>query len=94
MGRSILPVVLVACACLGAGAQDLRQKHVDVSVAAGAALPGVVQASWYEDFDPATTASLATRLSPSPSTWATGTAGATSSRTTASTSCSSREGSG
>lgn len=64
MRKLTAAVVLVACACACAGAADLRQKHFDVSVAAGAALPGIVQASFSEEFDPATTASLATRLSP------------------------------
>lgn len=62
MRRLLILCILVLPAC--AGAIDLQQKHVDVSIAVGAALPGVIQASWYEEFDPGSTASFQTRLSP------------------------------
>ena len=57
----ILPALLLPAF---AGALDLHQKHFDFSLAAGAALPGVIEASWYDDFDPDFTGSFATQLSP------------------------------
>jgi hypothetical protein len=62
MRRVLVVFALVLPAC--AGALDLREKPFDVSVAVGAALPGVVQASWFEDFDPGSTVSFTTQLSP------------------------------
>lgn len=62
MRRGFIVFIMVLPAW--AGAIDLQQKHVDVSIAVGAALPGVIQASWYEEFDPGSTASFRTRLSP------------------------------
>lgn len=62
MRRALVLFILVLPSW--AGGLDLRQKHVDVSIAAGAALPGVIQASWYEDFDPGYTGSFVTQLSP------------------------------
>ena len=56
----LLAVVIPVCA----GALDLRQKHLDVSIAAGAALPGVIQASWDDDFAPGSTGSFFTKSSP------------------------------
>jgi len=47
-----LVVLLCLVAPLVAGAADLRNDHFDLSLAAGAALPGKVEASWYDDFDP------------------------------------------
>jgi hypothetical protein len=62
MRRLIVLLALVLPAC--AGALDLQEKHVDISLAAGVALPGVIEASWYDDFDPAYTASFTTQFSP------------------------------
>jgi hypothetical protein len=49
-------VLLVLLLPVYVGAQDLEDRHLDLSLVVGAAMPGVVEASWYDDFDPAYTA--------------------------------------
>jgi hypothetical protein len=62
MRRWFFLFVLVLPVCVGA--LDLEGKHLDISLAAGAAFPGRIEASWYEDFDPASTGWFITQASP------------------------------
>jgi hypothetical protein len=62
MRRWFILFILVIPVCVGA--LDLEDKHLDISLAAGAALPGRIVASWYEDFDPDYTGWFTTQVSP------------------------------
>lgn len=66
MRRWLVGLALLLPALLGALDLDveLEDKHLDVSLVAGVALPGRIIASWYEDFDPDYTGWFTTQVSP------------------------------
>jgi hypothetical protein len=62
MKRWFVLLMLLLPVCVGA--QDLQDRHFDLSVGVGAALPGWIEASWHADFDPTYTAAIRFPLAP------------------------------